>query len=95
VALYYYEHLTLKEIGRALGISESRVSQVPHPRDVAAASAAPALDAGGGLELMNDLLRTTSELPDAAMARAAVPARGPAAQLATPETSPAPRCCGP
>jgi RNA polymerase sigma factor for flagellar operon FliA len=28
VALYYYEHLTLKEIGRALGISESRVSQV-------------------------------------------------------------------
>ncbi|HYM81484.1 MAG TPA: FliA/WhiG family RNA polymerase sigma factor [Candidatus Limnocylindria bacterium] len=28
VALYYYEHLTLKEIGRAMGISESRVSQV-------------------------------------------------------------------
>src|SRR5881409_289556 len=28
VALYYYEHLTLNEIGRALGISESRVSQV-------------------------------------------------------------------
>jgi RNA polymerase sigma factor for flagellar operon FliA len=28
VALYYYEHLTLKEIGRTLGISESRVSQV-------------------------------------------------------------------
>src|SRR3989441_11697341 len=28
VALYYYEHLTLCEIGRALGISESRVSQV-------------------------------------------------------------------
>jgi RNA polymerase sigma factor FliA len=28
VALYYYEHMTLKEIGRALGISESRVSQV-------------------------------------------------------------------
>ena len=28
VSLYYYEHLTLKEIGRALGISESRVSQV-------------------------------------------------------------------
>ncbi len=28
VALYYYEHLTLKEVGRALGISESRVSQV-------------------------------------------------------------------
>lgn len=28
VALYYYERLTLKEIGRALGISESRVSQV-------------------------------------------------------------------
>jgi RNA polymerase sigma factor for flagellar operon FliA len=33
VALYYYEHLTLKEIGRALGISESRVSQV-HTRAV-------------------------------------------------------------
>jgi RNA polymerase sigma factor FliA len=28
VSLYYYEHLTLKEIGRTLGISESRVSQV-------------------------------------------------------------------
>ena len=28
VSLYYYERLTLKEIGRALGISESRVSQV-------------------------------------------------------------------
>lgn len=28
VALYYYEHLTLKEIGHTLGISESRVSQV-------------------------------------------------------------------
>ena len=28
VALYYYERLTLKEIGRTLGISESRVSQV-------------------------------------------------------------------
>jgi len=28
VALYYYERLTLSEIGRALGISESRVSQV-------------------------------------------------------------------
>ncbi len=28
VALYYYEHMTLKEIGRTLGISESRVSQV-------------------------------------------------------------------
>ena len=28
VSLYYYEHLTLCEIGRALGISESRVSQV-------------------------------------------------------------------
>jgi RNA polymerase sigma factor for flagellar operon FliA len=34
VALYYYEHLTLKEIGRALGISESRVSQV-HTRAMA------------------------------------------------------------
>lgn len=28
VSLYYYERLTLSEIGRALGISESRVSQV-------------------------------------------------------------------
>lgn len=28
VALYYYEELTLKEIGEVLGISESRVSQV-------------------------------------------------------------------
>src|SRR5881396_2158040 len=34
VALYYYEHLTLNEIGRALGISESRVSQV-HSRAMA------------------------------------------------------------
>jgi RNA polymerase sigma factor for flagellar operon FliA len=34
VALYYYEHLTLKEIGRTLGISESRVSQV-HTRAMA------------------------------------------------------------
>lgn len=28
VVLYYYEELTLKEIGRVLGISESRVSQI-------------------------------------------------------------------
>jgi RNA polymerase sigma factor for flagellar operon FliA len=28
IALYYYEQMTLKEIGRTLGISESRVSQV-------------------------------------------------------------------
>lgn len=28
VSLYYYERMTLNEIGRALGISESRVSQV-------------------------------------------------------------------
>jgi RNA polymerase sigma factor for flagellar operon FliA len=34
VALYYYEHMTLNEIGRALGISESRVSQV-HSRAMA------------------------------------------------------------
>jgi RNA polymerase sigma factor for flagellar operon FliA len=34
VSLYYYEHLTLKEIGRTLGISESRVSQV-HTRAMA------------------------------------------------------------
>lgn len=34
VALYYYEHMTLKEIGRTLGISESRVSQV-HTRAMA------------------------------------------------------------
>jgi RNA polymerase sigma factor for flagellar operon FliA len=34
VSLYYYEHLTLNEIGRALGISESRVSQV-HSRAMA------------------------------------------------------------
>src|SRR3989442_1198285 len=29
VALYYYEEMTLKEIGEALHISESRVSQIP------------------------------------------------------------------
>jgi RNA polymerase sigma factor for flagellar operon FliA len=34
VTLYYYEHMTLREIGRALGISESRVSQV-HSRAMA------------------------------------------------------------
>ncbi len=28
VALYYYEELTLKEIGAVLGVSESRVSQI-------------------------------------------------------------------
>jgi RNA polymerase sigma factor for flagellar operon FliA len=33
VALYYYEHMTLREIGLTLGISESRVSQV-HSRAV-------------------------------------------------------------
>jgi len=33
VALYYYEQMTLREIGEALGISESRVSQV-HTRAV-------------------------------------------------------------
>jgi RNA polymerase sigma factor for flagellar operon FliA len=33
IALYYYEQMTLREIGEALGISESRVSQV-HTRAV-------------------------------------------------------------
>jgi RNA polymerase sigma factor for flagellar operon FliA len=33
VALYYYEEMTLKEIGEALHISESRVSQI-HTRAV-------------------------------------------------------------
>ena len=28
VSLYYYEELTLKEIGRVIGVSESRVSQI-------------------------------------------------------------------
>ena len=28
VTLYYYEELTFKEIGKVLGISESRVSQI-------------------------------------------------------------------
>jgi RNA polymerase sigma factor for flagellar operon FliA len=28
VALYYYEELTLKEIGEILGLTESRVSQI-------------------------------------------------------------------
>jgi RNA polymerase sigma factor for flagellar operon FliA len=28
VALYYYEDMTLKEIGRTLGVSESRISQI-------------------------------------------------------------------
>src|SRR5690606_29793803 len=28
VALYYYEELTLREIGEVLGVSESRVSQI-------------------------------------------------------------------
>ncbi|MDN5293821.1 MAG: polymerase sigma factor FliA [Eubacteriales bacterium] len=33
IALYYYEGLTLKEIGRVLGVSESRVSQL-HTRAI-------------------------------------------------------------
>jgi RNA polymerase sigma factor FliA len=28
VALYYYENLTLREIGEVLGVTESRVSQL-------------------------------------------------------------------
>jgi predicted DNA-binding protein YlxM (UPF0122 family) len=28
LALYYYEDMTLKEIGRTLGVSESRISQI-------------------------------------------------------------------
>jgi len=28
IALYYYEELTLKEIGEVLGVSESRISQM-------------------------------------------------------------------
>jgi RNA polymerase sigma factor for flagellar operon FliA len=33
IALYYYEELTLKEIGEVMSISESRVSQI-HTRAV-------------------------------------------------------------
>jgi RNA polymerase sigma factor for flagellar operon FliA len=28
VSLYYYDHLTLREIGEVLGVTESRVSQL-------------------------------------------------------------------
>jgi len=28
VALYYYENLTLREIGEVLGVTESRISQL-------------------------------------------------------------------
>ena len=28
IALYYYENLTLREIGEVLGVTESRVSQL-------------------------------------------------------------------
>ena len=28
ISLYYYEELTMKEIGEVLGITESRVSQI-------------------------------------------------------------------
>ena len=34
LALYYYEEMTLKEIGQTLGISESRVSQI-HTKGIA------------------------------------------------------------
>jgi RNA polymerase sigma factor for flagellar operon FliA len=33
VALYYYEELTLKEIGEIMGLTESRVSQI-HTRAI-------------------------------------------------------------
>ena len=33
IALYYYENLTLREIGEVLGVTESRVSQI-HTKSV-------------------------------------------------------------
>jgi RNA polymerase sigma factor for flagellar operon FliA len=38
LSLYYYEGLTLKEIGRILGVSESRVSQI-HGKAISALKA--------------------------------------------------------
>ena len=41
ISLYYYEELTMREIGEVLGITESRVSQIHskavfrHPREAA------------------------------------------------------------
>ena len=40
VALYYYENLTLREIGEVLGVTESRVSPAAHQGRAAAALAA-------------------------------------------------------
>ena len=52
VSLYYYEHLTLSEIGRALGISESRVSQVHTPRHDASPPPPPEGADGGARDAM-------------------------------------------
>jgi len=35
ISLYYYEGLTLKEIGKVLGVTESRISQI-HGKALAA-----------------------------------------------------------
>ena len=40
VALYYFENLTLREIGEVLGVTESRVSQL-HSKAVSAPALAP------------------------------------------------------
>jgi DNA-directed RNA polymerase specialized sigma24 family protein len=48
VALYYYENLTLREIGEVLGVTESRVSQL-HTKAVLrlkSASGEPAISGG-------------------------------------------------
>ena len=40
IALYYYENLTLREIGEVLGVTESRVSQL-HTKAVLRLQVAP------------------------------------------------------
>src|SRR2546430_13267091 len=46
VALYYYENLTLREIGEVLGVTESRVSQL-HTKAVLRLEAALQAGCGG------------------------------------------------
>ena len=47
IALYYYENLTLREIGEVLGVTESRVSPAPHQGDPAPQGPAARRDRAG------------------------------------------------
>ncbi len=75
MTLYYYEEMTMREIGLALGVVESRVSQVHASAVVHLRSALRDLAAGGSTRRARAEQAGTAKLRHAGCRRAGTPRR--------------------